>query len=128
MYGYKRLANYKVELCFARSSSVLEAIPGKSFYVADEYNRLLARMDVKSDGTLTHLTHFASQGEFGSSVDKNGNIYVGDGHIYVFNNAGERIDFIKVPERPSSLVVAGRCGETLFITARSSLYRYTINH
>ena len=110
---------------FARSSSVLEAIPGKPFYAADEYNRLLARMDVNPDGTLTNLTHFVNQGEFGSAVDAEGNVYVGDGHVYVFNDKGERIDIIRMPERPTSLVVAGN---TLYIAARSSLYRYTINH
>ena len=84
-------------------------------------------MDVNPDGTLTNLTHFVNQGEFGSAVDKQGNVYVGDGHVYVFNDKGERINIIRMPERPTSLVVAGKDGNTLFVAARSSLYRYTIN-
>jgi sugar lactone lactonase YvrE len=111
---------------FARSSSVLEAVPGKPFYASDEYNHLLARMDVKPDGSLQNLTHFVRQGEFGSTVDKRGNVYVAEGHIYVFDAQGKQINLIRVPERPTSIVVAGKDGNTLFIAARSSLYRYTI--
>ncbi len=111
---------------FARSSSTLEAIPGKPFYASDEYNHLLARMDVKSNGALENLTHFAKVGEFGSAVDKHGNVYIADGYIYVYNVRGEQIDVIKVPERPTSLVFGGEDGNTLFIAARSSLYRYKL--
>jgi len=113
---------------FARSSSVLEAIPGKVFYASDEYNHLLARMDVKADGTLENLTHFVNVGEFGSTVDGRGNVYVADGYIYVFDKQGKQIDLIRVPERLTSLVVGGKENNTLYIAARSSLYRYTIHH
>ena len=113
---------------FARSSSVLEAIPGKVLYTSDEYNHLLARMDVKADGTLENLTHFVNVGEFGSTVDGRGNVYVADGYIYVFDKQGKQIDLIRVPERPTSLVVGGKDSNTLYIAARSSLYRYTIHH
>jgi len=111
----------------ARTSSVLEAIPGKPFYAADEYNRLLVRMDVSPDGTLSHLNHFVNQGEFGSAVDAEGNVYVADGHIYVFNKKGQQINLIRVKERPASLIISGRENQVLYIASRSSLYRYVIN-
>jgi len=111
----------------ARSSSVLEAIPGEPFYASDEYERRVAKMDVDAEGKLSNLTHFIERGEFGSAVDKNGNIYVTDGHVYVFNEEGKQINRIAVPERPSSLVVGGKDGNTLFITARSSFYRVELN-
>ena len=111
----------------ARSSSVLEAIPGKPFYTSDEYERRVVRMDVDNEGKLSNLTHFIERGEFGTAVDKKGNIYVTDGHVYVFDKEGNQIRKIEVPERPASLIVGGIDNNTLFITARSSLYRVVLN-
>jgi sugar lactone lactonase YvrE len=42
--------------------------------------------------------------------------------VYVFNPAGELIDTIDIPERPSQLLFGGSDGKTLFVLARSSLY------
>ena len=111
----------------ARSSSVLEAVPGQPFYASDEYERRVVRMDVDSEGRLSNLIHFIERGEFGSAVDGQGNVYVTDGHVYVFNKEGDPIKKITVPERPSSLVVGGKNNNTLFITARSSFYQVILN-
>ena len=111
----------------ARSSSVLEAIPGKPFYNSDEYERRVVKMDVDPEGKLSNLTHFIERGEFGTAVDKKGNIYVTDGHVYIFDKDGKQTGKITVPERPSSITIGGKDGNTLFITARSSLYRVLIN-
>jgi hypothetical protein len=110
----------------ARSSSVLEAIPGKPFYAADEYDRRMIKTDVDNEGKLSNLQYFIEQGEFGSAVDKYGNIYVADGHIYIFDKNGKKTGKIDVPERPSALQFGGRDGNTLFITARTSLYSVKI--
>lgn len=106
----------------ARSSGTLEAFPGKPFYTSDEYSSRMVKMDVNEDGTLSNLTYFVEQGEFGSAVDKNGKLYVAQGHIYVYNPQGDREDVIHVPERPSSIQFGGKDGDILFITCRSSLY------
>lgn len=106
----------------ARSSSLLEAFPGKPFYTADEYDRRMVKLDVTADGKLSNLQNFIEQAEFGSAVDGKGNIYVADGHIYVFDKEGNKTGKIEVPERPGSIQFGGKDGKTLFITARSSLY------
>jgi len=111
----------------ARSSSAIEAIPGKPFYNSDEYERRIVRMDVDNEGKLSNLVHFIERGEFGTTVDKKGNIYVTDGHVYVFDKDGKQTRKIEVPERPSSLTIGGKDGNTLFITARSSLYRVALD-
>jgi sugar lactone lactonase YvrE len=82
----------------------------------------MVKMDVDSEGKLSNLQYFIEQGEFGSAVDSKGNIYVADGHIYVFDKNGKKTGKIEVPERPSSIQFGGIDGKTLFITARSSLY------
>ncbi|MCX6255612.1 MAG: glycosyl hydrolase family 28-related protein [Bacteroidia bacterium] len=106
----------------ARSSSVLEATPGKPFYAADEYDKRMVKMDVDYEGKLSNLQYFVEQGEFGSAVDSKGNIYVADGQIYVYDMNGKKIRTIEVPERPTVIQFGGKNGNTLFITARSSLY------
>jgi sugar lactone lactonase YvrE len=111
----------------ARASSIAEAIPGQPFYGTDEYGKRTARMQVEPDGTLTNLMHFTEQGDFGAVTDKNGNVYVIHGHVYVFNKNGECIRIIEVPERPASIVIGGKEGNMLFMAARSSLYRVVVN-
>ena len=106
----------------ARSSGVLEAVPGKPFYQSDEYGARMVKLEVDADGRLTNPVPVTDLGEFGSAVDRAGNLYVAAGHIYVFNPDGKQIGLIKVPERPSTIQFGGKDGDILFITARSSLY------
>jgi L-ascorbate metabolism protein UlaG (beta-lactamase superfamily) len=40
----------------------------------------------------------------------------------VYNKKGEKIETIEVPERPANVAFGGKDGQTLFITARTSLY------
>ncbi len=105
-----------------RSSSVLEAIPGKPFYATDEWDDRTVKMDVDNYGRLSNLRYFVEMGEFGSTVDNEGNLYLAVGRIYIYNKNGESIGTIKVPERPTSLFFGGRDHQTLFITSRSSLF------
>jgi hypothetical protein len=132
---------YKPEHCFVapdgvtiivnqfdlmRGSSMLEAYPGKPFYASDEYDRRMVRMDVAADGTLSNLTYFVEWGEFGSAVDDEGNLYVADGNILIFDKDGKQKGMIQVPERPSTIQFGGKDKNTLFITARSRLFSVRI--
>ena len=110
----------------ARSSSILEAFPGQPFYASDEYDKRMVKMDVSADGSLSNLQYFIEQAEFGSALDGNGNVYVADGHVYVFDKNGKKTGKIEVPERPASIQFGGKDGKTLFIAARSSLYSVRI--
>ena len=136
-HDFNSVVMYKPESCFlapdgktiipdqydlARSSSVLEAYPGKPFYASDEYDKRMVKMDVAADGTLSNLKYFTEWGEFGSTVDKDGNLYVADGQIYIFDKDGKEKGMIEVPMRPSSIQFGGKDGNTLFITARSKFF------
>lgn len=110
-----------------RSTSVLEAFPGKPFYAVDEWDGRTVRMDVDNYGKTSNLVNFVDMGEFGSVVDKNGNLYVGVGNIYVFDNKGTPKGVIKTPERPTSLCFGGSNQDTLFFTSRGSLYNVKVN-
>lgn len=59
----------------------------------------------------------------GLSIDTQGNIYTTSaGGIHVFNKAGKKIGLIPVPEQPANVCFGGENFDTLFITARKSLY------
>ena len=65
---------------------------------------------------------FVEQGGESLAVDGNGNVYIADGHIFVYDPNGRLIEIVQVPERPHGLTFGGEDGRTLFICAGESLY------
>ena len=110
----------------ARASSVIEVSPGKSYYSTDEYDNRVAKVDVDDSGKAVHVSPFIEQGEVAAATDDAGNVYVAEGQIYIYDSNGKKTGMIKVPERPSSIILGGKDHKTLFITARSSLYAVKI--
>lgn len=106
----------------ARCSGLLEAWPGKPFYASDDYDRRMVKTDVAPNGTLINVRNFVEWGEFGSAVDQQGNLYVADGNIRIFDSEGRETGYIEVPERPSTLQFGGKEMNTLFITGRSKFF------
>lgn len=79
---------------------------------------------VTSDGYLTDPQIFTEQGEYSLADHPNGEVYIPDGEIIVFNTHGERTTkVIHVPERPACVIFAGKDHKTLLITARKSFYK-----
>ena len=105
-----------------RAFGFAPAVPGRPFYVTDESGEKTYSASVGDDGTIGNLKLFAEQGGESVAPDSKGNVYIAAGQVYVYNPAGEMIDTIDVPERPSQLLFGGPDGNTLFILARSSLY------
>ncbi|MFT3829359.1 MAG: glycosyl hydrolase family 28-related protein [Opitutaceae bacterium] len=105
-----------------RSYTLAPAVPGRPFYVADEFGQTTWRFRVLPDGSLTGPERFAEEGEAGVTVDAAGNVYVCAGQVFVYAPDGRQLGIIPVPERPTSLAFAGANRGTLLITARTSLY------
>jgi hypothetical protein len=110
----------------ARAASVTEAVPGEVIYNSDEFFKRVVTTRVRSNGTLTNPKHFAEQAEFDTSVDADDNVYIADGHIYVYDKNGKLKNEIRVPKRPSSITFGGTNNDILFITARSGFYAVKI--
>jgi sugar lactone lactonase YvrE len=106
-----------------RAFSLRAAIPGQPFYGADEFGQKTYAFKVNSDGSLINPRLFAEEGELDVAVDEAGNVYVAAGYIFVYDKTGKQIEIIDVPERPACLVFGGEDRKTLYITARSSLYK-----
>jgi hypothetical protein len=75
-----------------------------------------------TDGTLSQLQPFANRGGECVAVDRQGNVYVANGQIFVYAPTGRQIGQIDVPERPLDIVFGGSDDRTLFILSDHSLF------
>ena len=118
-----------IPVCYdlARSCALSEAFPGRKAYFSDEYDKRTVQMDVDQSGYLSNLIHFVEKGEFSSVQDPDGDIFVADGDIYIFDQEGRNKGYIHIPERPSTLAFGGKDRQTLFVTGRKALYMVSLN-
>jgi len=90
---------------------------------------------VKADGTLGPGQVFfdmtAAPGEEaldGMKVDRRGNLYVsGPGGAWIISPEGKHLGTLKPPELPANFAGGDDDGRTLYMTARTSLYRVRLN-
>jgi len=105
-----------------RAFRIAPAVTGRPFYVTNEAELKTWVFNVGPDGTLSGGKLFVQEGGESVAVDDQGNVYIAAGQIMVFDPTGKRLGTIEVPQRPTCLVFGGKDRQTLFITARSSLY------
>lgn len=65
---------------------------------------------------------FAERGGTSVVSDADGNVYLADDQVHVYDRNGRETGVLEIPERPSSLCFGGSDHRTLYIGARSSLY------
>ena len=133
--GVFRLANGKLELLTAElngPNGIAFSPDEKYLYVGnwDEKRKVVMRYDMREDGTLSRGTVFfdmtSASGEDaidGVKVDAQGNVYVsGPGGLWILSPAGKHLGTIVTPEHPHNMAW-GDNGRSLYLTARSTLYR-----
>lgn len=105
----------------------------KTLYVADNGARKLVAYDVSTPGKPENPRPFSPMGPGhgggcdGMSIDAQGRVYAtGDEGVYIFNPDGTQAALVPTPERPANCTLA-RDGKTLYITARTSLYRVVLD-
>jgi sugar lactone lactonase YvrE len=101
----------------------------KILYIADTEPGHIRAFDVNSDGTITNSRIFCEvERPDGFRVDIEGNLYISAmKSVEIFNRAGERIGEITLPERPANVAFGDPDRQTLYICARTSLYRARVN-
>jgi gluconolactonase len=105
----------------------------KYLYVGNWYEqkKIVMRYDVNSDGTLSNGKVFfdmtSAPGEDaidGIKVDQKGNLYVsGPGGLWVISPEGKHLGTIIAPMHPHNFAWGDEDGKTLYLCARSGLYR-----
>jgi gluconolactonase len=138
--GVYRVANGQVQLL----STDLNGPNGLAFspderylYVAnwDEQKKIVMRWDVKADGTIANGRTFfdmtSAPGEEaldGLKVDREGNLYVsGPGGVWIVSPAGTHLGTLRAPELPANFAWGDDDGRTLYLAARTGLYRIRLN-
>jgi len=107
----------------------------KVMYIDDTIRKSVTRFDVAPDDTLTNPRPFADMSADpaegvpdGMKIDTKGNVYcTGPGGVWIFSPAGKYLGKISVPEVAANLAWGDADAKTLFVTARTSLYRIRLN-
>ena len=100
---------------------------GKILYVSDINDGKIWKYDIQPDGTLANKTFFAPEGSDGMTIDNQGNVYLTNKVVSVFDKTGKSVARIEVPEQPSNVCFGGKKRDILFITARTSVYTLKMN-
>lgn len=137
--GVYRLSGGKIQLLvkdMTRPNGIALSPDEKTLYVAnsDEKKKLWMRYDVAADGTLANgrvffdVTKETADGlPDGLKVDTKGNIYAtGPGGVWIFTPEGEHLGTIMPTEVPANCGW-GDDGKTLYMTARTGLYRIKLS-
>jgi gluconolactonase len=133
--GVYRLAGGKLQLLvkdMTRPNGLAFSPDEKTLYIAnsDDKKKLWMRYDVAADGSLSNGRVFADVTAEtadglpdGMKVDQQGNVYAtGPGGVWIFSPNGEHLGTIMPTEVPAN-VGWGDDGKTLYMTARTGLYR-----
>ena len=109
-------------LAFSPDESVL--------YIDDTARCHIRAFDVSPDGSLGNgrvlidMQSSETGSADGMKIDQQGTIYcTGPGGLWVIDSSGQCIGRIAIPEAPSNLAWGDKDWRTLYITARSSIYR-----
>lgn len=107
-----------------RCSAVFAVAPGQSqdVYVGDELNQTSVAFSVNADGTLKQKGIFAPFSQYCDITDAEGNVYIADGDVIIYDKGGKLIRRIHMEDRPISLAIGGKDKEMLLITTSRGLY------
>ena len=123
-----------LESDFGRPNGLAFSPDESILYIDDTERRNVRAFDVQGDFSLSNDRVFMdmdveeSGSPDGMKVDTEGNLYVtGGGGVWVITPNGTHLGTIEFPELPANLAFGGDGYQTLFATARTSLYSVRIN-
>ena len=106
----------------------------KKLYINDSSRRHIRVFDVALDGSLHNGRFFYDMNirqpgsPDGMKVDVHGRVYcTGPGGVWVFDEEGRHLGTIVTPEKPANCAWGDDDWQSLYITARSSVYKVQLN-
>jgi gluconolactonase len=99
---------------------------GRLLYVGDSDARLIRVYDLAGNGSASNERVFAGKIEGvpgGLRTDEKGNVYAAAKAVFVYSPKGEMLKEIHLSETPSNLAFGDRDFTTLYVTARTAVYR-----
>jgi gluconolactonase len=108
-----------------RPNGIVGTSDRTTLYVAELGGRRTWSYRIRSDGTLESRRLVVAKGSDGMTLDAEGHLYLTNlesSAIDIYSPAGDLLESIAVPERPSNVTFGGADRRTLFITAQTSLY------
>lgn len=101
----------------------------KTLYVCDSEQNFVRKYDLAADGTASNPQKFADTAPTpdGMAVDLQGDLFVTtQAGVVVYRSDATLVGTIAVPEQPANATFGGSDGKSLYITARTSLYRVDV--
>lgn len=118
---------------FDRPNGLAFAPDEQTLYIDDSARRHVRAFDVLPDGSLANsrvlcdMDHPQPGSPDGMKVAASGHLFVaGATGVWVFEPDGTHLGVIVTPERPANLAFGDADRQTLYITARTSLYRVRV--
>jgi gluconolactonase len=113
----------------AKPNGIALTHDGRTLYVADSEQRKILAWDLDASGSATRERVFIAAMEGspdGLRVAENGNLYIAAKGIAVYSPAGKFVRLIEFPEAPANCAFGDSDLKTLYVTARTSVYRVRI--
>jgi gluconolactonase len=112
--------------------------PDEKYFYVDDWDaekKIIMRYEVQADGTLANGKVFfdvtSAEGEDaldGMKIDQKGNLYVsGPGGLWIISPEGKHLGTIVGPEHPHNFAWGDDDGKTLYLCAKTGLYRIRLN-
>jgi len=116
---------------FATPNGIAFSPDEKYLYVNDTTRKLIMRYEVQPDDTIANGKVFidmsadkAAGVPDGMKVDQKGNVYcTGPGGFWIMSPEGKHLGTVKTPELPANMAFGDADAKTLYLTARTGLYR-----
>lgn len=119
---------------FERPNGLAFSPDESTLYIDDSFHRHVRAFDVASDGTIsngriiTDMDHPQPGSPDGMKVDEAGHLYVtGPTGIWILEADGTVLGVFSPPEMPANIAWGDDDRRSLYITARTSLYRIRVS-